>query len=57
MQYILSYKGKTLGQPMTHEKAEIMLKQLSLCMNNLEIVAYKPHDRRFSRRCASKSFE
>lgn len=27
---------------MTHEKAEIMLKQLSLCMNNLEIVAYKP---------------
>ncbi|MCZ8514569.1 hypothetical protein O9H85_19505 [Paenibacillus filicis] len=42
MYYILSYKGKTLGQPMNRDKAESKLKQLSLCMNNLEIVAYEP---------------
>lgn len=40
MQYILSYKGKTLGKPMTQEQAEIKLKQMSQCFNDLEIVPY-----------------
>lgn len=38
MRYAISYKGKILGEPMTRDQAEIALKRLSLCFNNLKIV-------------------
>lgn len=38
MRYTISYKGKILGEPMTRDQAEVALKRLSLCFNNLKIV-------------------
>ncbi|TVY10828.1 hypothetical protein [Paenibacillus cremeus] len=40
--YILSYKGKTLGQPMDLLKAEAVLKQMSHCFKQLQIIPYHP---------------
>ncbi|WJH37063.1 hypothetical protein MJA45_05040 [Paenibacillus aurantius] len=38
MKYVLSYKGRKLGETMDRELAEAMLVQLSACFRGLEIV-------------------
>ncbi|MBP1153414.1 MULTISPECIES: hypothetical protein [unclassified Paenibacillus] len=38
MRFAISYKGKILGEPMSRDQAEVALKRLSLCFNNLKIV-------------------
>lgn len=37
MEYYLSYNGKLLGRPMSKEKAEAKLQQMSNCIKGLEI--------------------